>query len=215
MTKRFPTAPPISTPMLTTRPSADARALLALRRSSGSKTLGAPGPSVENIFELLTIAARVPDHRKLEPWRFIVFYGEDRAAFGQEIARVFQSDTPDAGAADIAFEAARFERAPAVIAIISSPDKAHKTPVWEQELSVGAVCQNLLLAANASGWAGVWLTEWLAFHPEIDAALSLTPDERVAAFIYLGTAKTASPERPRARIEDKLSLYSNIAKRQS
>jgi len=153
---------------------------MALRRSAGKNTLGEPGPSQADITQLLTVAARVPDHRRLEPWRFIVFSGEGRTAFGREIARIFATDTPDADAATIAIEAARFERAPVVIAVISSPDKTHKTPVWEQELSVGAVCQNLLLAANAAGWAGVWLSEWLAIHADIDKALGLSTHERVA-----------------------------------
>lgn len=209
MTKRFPEPPPVSTPMLPIRPSAEARALMALRRSAGKNTLGEPGPSQADITQLLTVAARVPDHRRLEPWRFIVFSGEGRTAFGREIARIYATDTPDADAATIAIEAARFERAPVVIAVISSPDKTHKTPVWEQELSVGAVCQNLLLAANAAGWAGVWLSEWLAIHADIDKALGLSTHERVAGFIYLGTANCNSPERARTNIAAKITHYSD------
>ena len=195
--------------MLPIRPSAEARALMALRRSAGKNTLGEPGPSDADIAQLLTVAARVPDHRRLEPWRFIVFSGEGRAAFGREIARIFAAGTPDADPAAIATEAARFERAPVVIAVISSPDKTHKTPVWEQELSAGAVCQNLLLAANAAGWAGVWLSEWLAFHADINEALDLSLNERVAGFIYLGTASYNPPERPRANIATKITHYSD------
>ncbi len=208
MTKRFPDPPPVSTPMLPARPSAEARALMALRRSAGKNTLGEPGPSEADITQLLTVAARVPDHRRLEPWRFIVFSGENRTAFGREIANIFIADTPEADAAAIAMEAARFERAPVVVAVISSPDKTHKTPVWEQELSAGAVCQNLLLAANAAGWAGVWLSEWLAFHAKVDQALGLSENERVAGFIYLGTANCNPPERPRTKIASKISHYS-------
>ncbi|MEO9970789.1 MAG: nitroreductase [Hyphomonadaceae bacterium] len=212
MTKRFPPAPPIGTPMLATRPSEQARALLALRRSAGKHTIMEPGPSADDLMELLTIATRVPDHRKLEPWRFIVFMGDDRAAFGKEIAQIFKTVTPDASPDALQTEAARLERAPTVVAVISSPDKAHKTPVWEQELSAGAVCQNLLLAANASGWAGVWLTEWISYHAEITQTLGLTPDERIAGFIYLGTPSIAPPERPRANINGKVSTYSMVAK---
>ena len=87
MTNRFPPAPATGTPMLATRPSAEARALLALRRSSGSKCLTAPGPAPDQVTELLKVAARVPDHRKLEPWRFIVYEGDARTRFGETIAR--------------------------------------------------------------------------------------------------------------------------------
>ena len=212
MTRRFPPAPPIGTPMLAARPSMQARALLALRRSAGKHTLMEPGPSADDLAELLAVAARVPDHRKLEPWRFIIFMGDDRAAFGRKIEHIFRSDTPDASPDALKAEAARLERAPTVVAVISSPDTSHKTPVWEQELSAGAVCQNLLLAANASGWAGVWLTEWISYHSEITKTLGLAPDERIAGFIYLGTPSIAPPERPRSNIDRKVSTYSSVAK---
>ncbi len=198
--------------MLATRPSAQARALLALRRSAGKNTLSAPGPAEEDIWQLLKVATRVPDHRRLEPWRFIRFSGDERVRFGQKIAQLYKADTPDADAACLAMEAARPLRAPVVIAVISSPDPTHKTPVWEQELCVGAVCQNLLLAANSAGWAGVWLTEWIACHAGIDQALGVKQSERIAGFIYLGTATANPPERPRAAITNKVRSYSELQK---
>ena len=193
--------------MLLARPSQSARNMLALRRSAGSKMLTAPGPDPEALRELLSVAARVPDHRKLEPWRFIVFQGKARQEFAKHVETIFRKNNPGASQKDIALEAARPMRAPVFVAVISSPNTRHKTPVWEQELSTGAVCYNLLLAANASGWAGVWLTEWLAFDGDIAKTLGLTADERVAGFIYLGTAKAKSPERPRPNIDAKITHY--------
>lgn len=205
MTHVFPPSPPAGTPMLLTRPSTGARALLALRRSAGSKMLTAPGPSPEALDHLLIVAARVPDHRKIEPWRFIVFEGEARARFGLQIEAIYKAAHEDADAETLILERARFLRAPCVVAIISSPDPAHKTPVWEQELSTGAVCYNLLLAANAAGWAGVWLTEWLAYDRDISRALKLSAHERVAGFIYIGTATGPGPERPRPNMALKVT----------
>lgn len=207
MTQKFPPPPPSGTPMLLTRPSPQARALLALRRSSGSKMLTDPGPAPEELDEILSVAARVPDHRKLEPWRFIVFEGEARARFGEKIKALYKEDNPDASEESLTLEGNRFLRAPVVIALISSPDAAHKTPIWEQELSAGAVCYSLLLTANAAGWAGVWLTEWLAFHEGIKIALDLTSDERIAGFIYLGSSQTKSPERPRPDMSKIVKRY--------
>ena len=100
-----------------------------------------------------------------------------------------------------------FTRAPVVVAVISSPDITHKTPVWEQELSCGAVCHNLLLTANASGWAGCWLTEWIAFSDGINTLLGLTEHERIAGFIYLGTAKENPQERLRPEISTKIERW--------
>ena len=98
-------------------------------------------------------------------------------------------------------ERGRFLRAPLVIGVISCAREAHKVPVWEQELSVGAVCQNILIAATALGFVGNWLTEWYAFHPVVKQQMGLKPGERVAGFIYIGTAKDELEERPRPEME--------------
>lgn len=172
--------------------------------------LRAPGPDPDAVNELIQIAARVPDHRKLGPWRFIVFQGDARNTLSEKVVEVFKAKNPDASEKDIAIEAGRPLRAPVMVAVISSPDIAHKTPVWEQELSCGAVCYNLLLAANAAGWAGVWLTEWLAFDEDISNVLSLSADERVAGFIYLGTGIAQSPERPRPDIQSRISRFGDV-----
>ena len=198
MTKRFPPAPAIATPMLATRPSAEARQLLALRRSAGKHFIGEPGPSPEALDELLEIAARVPDHRRMTPWRFIVFEGKSREDFGQELARIRGETLEGAESRDFLEAAGLFLRAPVVVAVISAPTDDGRTPVWEQELSAGAVCYNLLLAANASGWAGAWLSEWPAFDKQVAGRLGLSETERVAGFIYLGTSKISPPERGRA-----------------
>ncbi len=145
------------------------------------------GPNAETLSDILTIAARVPDHRKLTPWRFIVFEGAARAEFDQHIGRVFKTENPDMPEDRVTFEACRLQRASLVIAVISSPkDCVRGTPKWEQELSCGAVCQNLLLAAQAHGFAAQWLTEWYAYHAEINAVLGLGTFERVAGYIYIG-----------------------------
>lgn len=190
--------------MLPTRPSADARATIALRRSASKRSLIAPGPSDEQLDDLLTVATRVPDHRRLAPWRFLVFTGEARTTFNTAAVAIQKQEDPQASEIMLADTAGYFTRAPSVVAVISSPDVNHKTPVWEQELSCGALCQNLLLAANASGWAGCWLTEWIAFSPGINALLGLTEHERIAGFIYLGTCKDKPQERMRPDVTSKI-----------
>ncbi|MEM7768003.1 MAG: nitroreductase, partial [Pseudomonadota bacterium] len=168
MDTSFPTPHAPGTAMAPIHASAEARDLLALRRSAGKQMLAAPGPSPDAVDALLTVAMRVPDHRRLEPWRFLVFEGEARHRLGDGLAEIYARQNPDAPAGDVDKMARTLPtRAPVVVAVIASPDTGHKTPVWEQTLSAGAVCFNLLLAANAAGWAGVWLTEWIAFDPEV------------------------------------------------
>ncbi len=207
MTRTFPPAPPSGTAMLAARPSPGARAMLALRRSAGKGTLAVPGPDAHRLDELIAVAARVPDHRRLEPWRFVVIEGEARVRLGEACARIGEAKDPAAGPAAQAEDRARFLRAPVVVCVVSSPDAAHKTPVWEQELSAGAVCHNLLLAANAAGWAGTWLTEWVAYDPDVAAVLGLGANERIAGFIYLGTATVSPPERPRPALAAKVRRW--------
>ena len=207
MTDIFPPAPAIGTPLLATRPSADARRLLALRRSASKHHLTSPGPAPQALDELLKVAARVPDHRRLSPWRFIVFDGEARKDFGEALARIYDKNTPDADAQKVLETASLPMRAPVIVTVVSSPVDDGRTPVWEQELSAGAVCQNLLLAANAAGWAGIWLTEWLAFDKQVADLLGLADTERVAGFIYLGTATLASPERARTVMAENVTRW--------
>ena len=204
MTTLFPTAPPLGTPMPATHASPEARQLLALRRSISKRGFQDPGPDAAAIDDLLTVATRVPDHRRLAPWRFLVFEGDARAAFNARAVEVQKAENPDASETMLADTAGYFTRAPVVIAVISSPDPTHKTPVWEQELSVGALCLNLLLAANASGWAGCWLTEWVAFSAGINQVLGLTENERIAGYIYLGTAREDPQERLRPDVASKI-----------
>lgn len=189
------------------RPSPQARALLALRRSANKLYISGPGPSPEEVDELLSIAARVPDHRRLAPWRFIIFEGEARIEFGTALARIAGQTGREPDSHSVLEAASLPLRAPVVVAVISSPDPGHKTPVWEQELSAGAVCQTLLLAANATGWAGVWLTEWIAYSSDVAAILHLGDTERVAGFLYLGTATAMPQERARPGMAERIQRW--------
>ena len=207
-TSLFPAPPKATEPLKASRPSAEVREFLASRRSAPKQMLRAPGPSGAELDDLLYVAARVPDHRKLGPWRFIVFEDAARAAFGEKIVEIYKAQNPDATEKQIEDERSRFLRAPTVITIVSSPVDDGRTPIWEQELSAGALCYNLLLAANASGWAGCWLSEWLAFDEHIAKEMGLGDGERIAGIIYLGTTEVDPPERPRPDVTERTLHWS-------
>jgi nitroreductase len=175
----------------------DAIELLKTRRSVKPMELKAPGPSAAQLDTLLTIASRVPDHGKLSPWRFIVFEGPARLKPGEKIAEIFQKRNPDATAEQIEFERARLARAPLVIAVVSRAAPNAKIPEWEQLLSSGAAAMNLVIAANALGFAASWLTEWYAYDREVLEALGLAPNEKIAGFVHIGTAATLPGDRDR------------------
>jgi nitroreductase len=185
----------------------DALMRLVTRRSVKALDLQTPGPNEEQLETILSAAIRVPDHGKLAPWRFIEFNGQARSEFGEVLADCFFAQNPAATPAQIENEKARFERAPVIVAVIGRINPEHKIPVWEQTLSAGAACQNLLIAANMMGFSAQWLTEWYAYDSNVDKALGLTPQEQVAGYIYIGSASEKPPERPRASLEEVRSVW--------
>jgi nitroreductase len=180
-------------------PAPDAVDLLLSRRSGSAKAMGQPGPSAKQLNQILRAGARAPDHGKLFPWRFIVFEGKARNRFGDILAEVLEAE--DERPKQIEDERERFLRAPVVVGVVSSAREQIKIPVWEQELSAGAVCQNILIAAHALGFVANWLTEWYAYHPVVKEKIGLKPGERVAGFIYIGTSTVQLEERPRPDME--------------
>jgi nitroreductase len=182
-----------------TNPAID---LLLSRRSVSANSLGEPGPSAAELELILRSASRVPDHKKLVPWRFLLFQGEARAEFGKILAEVCAAEEKDPGAFRLETEAKRFLRAPLVIAVISCVVKNPAAPEWEQILSAGAACQNLILAATALGYGAQWITEWCAYSEGVRQALGLADNERVAGFVYIGTAKEKPDERERPKLAE-------------
>ncbi len=174
---------------------------LLQRRSVPPRWLGEPGPGEQEIETLLKVASRVPDHGKLVPWRFILIQGEARRRLGDVLATAFKADNPEASADQVASERERFTQAPLVVAVVSRVVPHVKIPDWEQELSAGAVCMNLLNGATALGYGASWLSGWAAFDRRVLDGLGLTPGERIAGFVHIGTAKETPTDRDRPDLD--------------
>jgi nitroreductase len=172
-------------------------ALLHSRKSASAKAMGEPGPTPGQVAEILRCAVRVPDHGKLNPWRFIIFDGASRERFGVALSARWQELHPDHGESSLNFVQGMLLRAPTVIAVVSTAAAHPKIPVWEQVLSAGAVCQNMLLAATALGIGCQWNTDWIAYDSGVAKVMGLAPHEKVAGLIYLGTPAAPLEERPR------------------
>ena len=185
----------------------DTLRLLETRRSASAKAMQGPGPSGEQLEQLLRIAVRVPDHGKLTPWRFILFEGDARKRAGDVLAGRWHELYPDHSEAMLNEQRGMLMRAPTVLCVVSSVAEHPKIPIWEQQLSAGAVCQNMLIAATAMGLGCQWITGWYAFDEKVLAEFGLEPGERVAGFIYLGTPKDAQGDRPRPEPEDLLTRW--------
>lgn len=180
---------------------------LKSRRSVMARNMTTPGPTETQINDLIEIAARVPDHGKLAPWRFIIFEDDARKKAGKDFADIQKQNMPDATDEDLQKEANRLLRAPLVIGVVASLKAHPKIPDWEQYLSAGAACQNLLIAAQSMGFAAQWLTEWISYDPKVAALLGLNEKEKIAGFIYIGTATEAPKERDRPEVEDVLTRW--------
>lgn len=180
---------------------------LRQRRSHPSVTMTAPGPSEEQINDILTIAARVPDHGKLAPWRFVLYGPDQGAKIGSWLADRYESLNGPLDGEQREKELTRFTRAPLVIGVLSQAAEHPKIPVWEQQLSAGAVCMNLLTAAAASGFASQWLSEWFAFDEEAARFLGARAGERFAGFVHIGTPTQPPFERPRPDLADLVSTW--------
>jgi nitroreductase len=205
----LPPEPDFGAPLDPAHPSPETLRLLALRRSTPVSALTEPGPSAEDLDAILRLGMRVPDHRKLEPWRVLIIESDARIKLGEIFAAAHSLRDPDAPEAKLADAMRMPLRAPVILCVISSPNHhdPKKTPAWEQQLSAGALCQNILIASQAMGWAGVWITEDAAYDSHVRAALGMSGHEQIAGFIYLGTAKENPVERQRPTASTKATRW--------
>src|SRR3954466_5893005 len=180
---------------------------LRTRRSVPPQLLTGPGPTAEELDAILMVAARVPDHGRLAPWRFIVLEGEARTRIGDAIAAAFQADQPDADPARVAPERERLARAPLVVAVVSRARPHVKIPKWEQVLSAGAAAMNLVTAAHALGFGATWITEWYAYDRRVLDALGLGPNEKIAGFVHIGRPAKPPEDRPRPPLSDIVTRF--------
>ena len=191
MTLSLPAAPLFGQPV-PQHPHPELLRFLATRRSASAVTLAEPAPTASELDILLRLAARVPDHGKLAPWRFIILEPAAKAVFADRLEALANSR----GDARAAAKLGKLKIPPLGVAVVSRP-RPGEIPEWEQLLSAGAVCTTLLYAAQALGYGANWITDWYAYDDEAKAILGLESEERVAGFIFLGTPKEPPQERER------------------
>lgn len=169
----------------------------------------APGPDAEQLRRILSAAIRVPDHGKLAPWRFVVIGPDQRDAFGALLHRAYRETRPEPGRKEAALIEEFAHQAPALVVALSCPDPSSAIPRWEQELSAGAACMNLLMAAHAEGFVGSWLTGWAAYSETVSAAFAPAgrPECRIAGFLFIGSPGRELKERPRPEYADVVSCW--------
>lgn len=175
--------------------------LLLSRRSGKPRDMIAPGPDAAQLETILTVASRVPDHGKLAPWRFVTVAADQRDALADLLVSAYQAEKPEAGKLELDAMVQFAHQAPTLVVVLSSPVAGSKIPLWEQELSTGAACMQLLNAAHALGFVGGWLTGWPTYSARVRDAFG-TGDDRIAGFVFLGSPSKALEERPRPILGD-------------
>ena len=191
VTSALPSAPDFGT-ALPVAAAPEVLRFLALRRSTSATTLTTPAPDADQVADLLRLATRVPDHGKLTPWRFIVLEGAGKVAFAERLDALARDRSDPMLSAKLA----KLKIPPLAVVVVSSPKPA-AIPQWEQQLSAGAVCQNLVTAALAMGFGANWITDWYSYDADATALLGLSDPERVAGVILIGTPREAPLERER------------------
>jgi nitroreductase len=193
LTIALPAQPLFGDPLPVGDGSREVLQFLALRRSASAAKLTAPAPDEAELAELLRLAARVPDHGKLFPWRFIILDGAAKAAFAEVLEAIaVRQPNPDKA------KGALFKiKIPPLSVVVISRHIEASIPEWEQRLSAAAVCMTLLIAAEAAGYGANWITDWYSYAPEATALLGLGAGEQVAGFIHIGTPTEAPLERVR------------------
>jgi nitroreductase len=182
-------------------------ALLSARRSAPPVLMHGPGPDAGELRTILSLAARVPDHGKLAPWRFIVFEGEGRQRAGAILADIVAARDPAAEPARLDLERGRFARAPLVIGVVSRAAPHVKIPEWEQVMSAGACCMALTVAATALGFRTAWMTEWCAYDREALTRFGLAAHEQIAGFIHIGRVDSAPEDRARPDLDSLITSF--------
>lgn len=182
-------------------PSRDFLDRLARRRSAPAQALTTPGPSEEELDRILTLGARTPDHGKLFPWRFVVLGPQSRAEIAARLAVLVELR---GGPAKDQAVLAKLTAAPVTVLVVSIP-VPHAKPVWEQQLSAGAVCMNLEHAAAGFGYSSSWITDWYSYDPQALPLFGVGEGETVAGFIHIGTLNEPALERPRPDMAAKVT----------
>jgi len=182
---------------LPTAASPEVLKFLAQRRSTSAVTLAEPAPNADQLADLLRLAVRAPDHGKLSPWRFVILEGDGKAAFTARLETL----AADRGDPQLAAKLAKLKIPPLAVVVVSSPKAGAAIPEWEQVLSAGVVCTNLLYATLAMGFGANWITDWYSYDADAGAILGLTAGERVAGFVLMGTPREPPLERERPTLD--------------
>ncbi|HEV7341857.1 MAG TPA: nitroreductase [Sphingopyxis sp.] len=182
--------------------SSSLRNHLATRRSGKPRDMIEPGPSTAELHDIIALALRTPDHGKLAPWRIVTVAADQRGALAALLKTAWVQENPGAAGLDLSALDQFAHQAPTLLVLLSTPVMNSKIPVWEQQMSAGAVGMNLLHAAHAHGFVGSWLTGWAAYSPQVAAAFGAGDGDTIVGYFFIGSPARDLDERPRPEYDD-------------
>lgn len=162
-------------------------ALSLLQQRTSQSRLVLPAPSASELNEIFKAAVRVPDHVHLQPWRFLLIEGEARNSLGRIFVEAQLRHDPHLPHEKQQKLMNNPLRAPLIVTVIANIIEHAKVPAIEQLLSAGCAAFNILLAAEAMGYAGIWRTGDMAYDDYVQQKLGLSEMETIIGFLYVGT----------------------------
>ncbi len=198
-----------------------AKTLIHSRRNVSPRRLIAPGPSAEQLQDILGAAAAAPDHGQLLPWRFVVVPIAQRERLAEVFGLALLDRDPQATPAQVDSAREKAYRAPfLMLAIARRAD--HPVPPGaasgrgaehplaidvevndaERLVSLGCAIQNVLLSAHAAGFGtGVTSGQALA-SARLRALFNLQEREQAVCCINIGSVTKSKPAPVRPQLMD-------------
>lgn len=180
---------------------------LSNRRSVKIMDMKGEAPSISELQKIMRIASRTPDHGKIVPWRFCVLPQENRSSFCSLVEKATRNRYSDPSPETVEKELSPFKKNLGIIILIFSPVDHFKIPLWEQQLTCGAVGMNILHAAHAYGYVAQWLTGWISDDQTINAKLGLQEQEKIAGYFYIGNSDQKPEDRARPNMSEIITSW--------
>lgn len=182
------------------------KTLIHSRHHVSPKRLGEPGPTREQINEILNAAGAAPDHGRVTPWHFYEITQQSRAKLGETFAQCLIDR--DQKASEIQIEDARNKalRGPLLLlAVAKLGNTDEQIPAQEKFISAGCAIQNVLLSAHGMGFAAGISSGKAIYSQRMKDLFSLQENEVPLCFITIGTATSKKD----GRIRPDFSIYSS------
>jgi nitroreductase len=150
----------------------------------------------EDIRKLLALANHAPNHKRTEPWRFIVFAGKQVKEFYEQMGNIYREITPKEE-----FEQGKVEKfrgkaesVSHVIAIAIKRDEQERLPADEEAYATACAVQNMYLGLKSLNIIGYWGTGEIAYTEQMKKFLGLGEKDHCMGFLQLGVPKDGLPD---------------------